>query len=293
MAVIEAHLRTLVSLHDDQSLPGMYDLTIRYPDGRVGAVEVTAAEDQDWAARQAAVSACPVLRDARLKGGWMVVLRQGAMVNTARARLPDLLWRLEQAGIDEASVFSAGGFNEDGRYRWIPGQLAEAQTETAKATDIFAAGTISITSPMQVAWLSQDPDDVVTFVEEFVESRPTDVKKLGRAKADERHLFIWSGELSTGWVSLRALALDVPRLPTRKPRLPDEISHVWVAPEATPASRIVVWSASSGWVTAGTTSSTGRGVESGVAGYSVEPPSPTGLGKPPNGPSAFRGSLSG
>ena len=34
-----------VDQHDDGSEPGMYDLTITYPDGHLGAVEVTAAVD--------------------------------------------------------------------------------------------------------------------------------------------------------------------------------------------------------------------------------------------------------
>lgn len=100
--------------------------------------------------------------------------------------------------------------------------------------------------------LSRDPDDVVTFVEQFVESRPSDVDKLRRADVDERHLFIWGGEFSTGWVPLRALQLDVPDLPVRAPRLPEEVTHVWVAPEAVPPSRIVAWSATSSGVTVGT-----------------------------------------
>ncbi len=34
-----------VEQHDDNSEAGMYDLTITYPDGAIGAVEVTAAAD--------------------------------------------------------------------------------------------------------------------------------------------------------------------------------------------------------------------------------------------------------
>ncbi len=56
MAVVRAQLQVPVVQHDDQSVAGMYDLKIEYPDGRVGAVEVTAAEDQDLAARQGALA---------------------------------------------------------------------------------------------------------------------------------------------------------------------------------------------------------------------------------------------
>ncbi len=90
-AVIRAHPGVPVRRHDDQSKPGMHDLEIAYPDGRRGAVEVTAAEDQRLAAGWGALAKQPVLRDERLSRGWLVVLLPNASVNTARALLPDLL----------------------------------------------------------------------------------------------------------------------------------------------------------------------------------------------------------
>jgi hypothetical protein len=248
MAVVQAHLQVPVVQHDDQSLAGMYDLKIEYPDGRVGAVEVTAAGDQDLAARQGALAGRrALLKDHRLAHGWLVVLCDSAQVNVARARLPTLRLRLEAVGLQEASVFSTGGLDEEEEHAWLPTYLARSQVQTAKTTG-GPAGTVIMTGPMRVGFLSQDPDDVVTFVEEFVASRPSDVAKLGRAGTAERHLFIWGGVFSTGWVPLRALELDEPQLPLRAPQLPGEVTHVWVAPEATPSARIVVWSATTDWV---------------------------------------------
>ena len=252
MAVVRAHLQVPVVQHDDQSVAGMYDLKIEYPDGRVGAVEVTAAENQDLAERQAALAGRrALLLDDRLTHGWLVVLRDSAQVNVARERLSTLLLRLESVGLQEASVFSAGGLYEEDEHAWLPEQLARSQVQTAKTTG-GPAGTVIMTGPMRVSFLSQEPDDVVTFVEDFVASRPSDVARLGRAGTPERHLFICSGVFSTGWVSLRALELDVPQLPRRAPQLPEGVTHVWVAPEVTPPARIVVWSATTDWVQVGT-----------------------------------------
>ena len=44
---ISQELRVEVKEHDDNSSPSMYDLTILYPDRPHGAVEVTAAVDQE------------------------------------------------------------------------------------------------------------------------------------------------------------------------------------------------------------------------------------------------------
>lgn len=247
MAAVEAHMGAPVVQHDDQSTPGMHDLEIHYADGRVGAVEVTAAEDEQLAARQAAISREPELRHRGLKHGWLVVLAEGARVKTARTELPGLLSALERAGSLDVDVFTAASFDDEEHLSWVPDHLARAKVQSAKATDLYPAGTIVITAAMSVAWLSTTPDDVVTFVEDFITSRPTDVAKLQRADADERHLFIWSGTHSTGQVELRALGLDVSGLPQRAPRLPEGITHVWVAPQAMRPSRTVTWSAATGW----------------------------------------------
>ena len=252
MAVVRAHVQAPVSQYDDQSAPGMYDLKIEYVDARVGAVEVTAAEDQDFTARQGALAGHrALLEDARLERDWLVILSDNAVVNAARLRLPQLLLRLERVGMDEASIFNAGDTEPDNEMAGLYEQLKEAQVQTARAIR-GPGGTVVITAPIRTAFLSQDPDDVVTFVEEFAQARPSDVAKLGRADAAERHLSVWGGVFSTGWIPLRALELDVPELPVRAPRLPDEITHIWVAPEATPPARIVVWSATTGWLQAGT-----------------------------------------
>lgn len=252
LAVVQAHLRVPVIQHDDQRSHGLYDLKIEYPDGRVGAVEVTAAEDEDLRARQGALRGeRALLQDSRLVYCWLIILIEGASVKAARRRLSALLLKLERLGRLDAGVFSADGPEEEDTLPWLPEALAEAQVQSAKVID-GPSGSIIMAGPMRVSFLSQDPDDVVTFIEDFIDSRPSDVVKLGRAGTAERHLFIWGGLLSTGWIALRALELSVPHLPERAPVLPEEITHVWVAPEVTPPARIVVWSATTGWVQAGT-----------------------------------------
>ncbi len=251
-AILEAHLGWPVIHHDNQSSPGMYDLEIRYPAGRLGAVEVTSAENEQLAADFGALHKNPILRDRRLQRGWLAVLRPSASVKVARSRLADMLVLFEAVGISEASVYTVRSLDEDDRDVWARRQLDDAEVETVKAGSM-QPGVVGITGPMRVGWLSTNPDDVVTFVEDFVASRPSDVEKLLRSGADERHLFVFSGAFSTGWQALRALGLDVPQLPVRAPSLPVGITHVWVAAEvgARP-SRIAVWSADAGWQQAGT-----------------------------------------
>lgn len=254
MAVVAAFVDGAVVAHDDQSSPGMHDLEIRFADGRRGAVEVTSAEDEDQRKRFGAIKKAPTLTEPALVHGWLVMVSSESRINEARARLPEVLREFERVGVLDASVHGIWPMVDEGEFDagpWAADLLQQAHADSAKAVHFFEPGTIATIGPMRVAWLSQDPDDVVTFVERFVESRASDVLKLGRSGADERHLFIWGGVFPDAFVELRALGTDIAGLPTRAPRLPREITHVWVAPNNAPPSRIVVWSESTGWVQAG------------------------------------------
>ena len=231
----------------------MYDLRVDLGDGRFGAVEVTAAERQDLAATQAAISKQPLLTCSQLRSGWMVVLNEGAVVNEARSRLPGILMEFEECDISDLTVFRC----EEGE-EWAVERLKWAHVQTVQVVDFLNPGTIGITGPMRVDWLSLDPDDVVTFAERFIGRRPSDVAKLSESGADERHLFIWSGVFSEGMREIRALGLDVGAVPHRDPQLPKAVTHLWIAPsEGARPSRIVHWSPADGWAQAGVVNNNG------------------------------------
>lgn len=249
LAVVAAHLGVQVFLHDDQTEPGMYDLRAELGGRRFAAIEVTAAEDERRAADFGALArGRGTVRVPQLQSGWLVYLREGAKIREVKRRLPTLLVEMERAGLTEL-VTSSGWFGEDledlRERLWASGVAAVYEHPNP------GPGVISMTGAAYATWLSTDPDDVVSFVESFVESRPSDVAKLGRSSGDERHMFIWSGMFSTAEGELRALALDINQMPARAPRLPPEVTHVWVASETARPSRIVHWSPTHGWIQAG------------------------------------------
>lgn len=245
--VIAAHIGAQVVLHDDGSAPSMYDLEIRYTDGRRGAVEVTAAEDEQLRADYGAIQGPrSVIEDERLTGGWLVLLRSGARVKAARAALPDLLVRFEAAGLDDVSLY---------RQRKEADTWAHDALDSLGVTDTRAGsvrpGMVALLPALRVAWLSSDPEDVVAFAERFAASRPDNLHKLGDSGAAERHLFMWGGDVPQDWPSMRPLGLDIEALPSRAPQLPPEITDVWVAAQGERPSRIVHWNAREGWHEAG------------------------------------------
>ena len=243
-AIIAAHTGERVVTYDDQSQPGMHDLEIHYADGRRAAVEVTASEDQLRAGDFGALHKQPVIHDQRLRQGWLVLLKPGAVVKRARARLPDVLAQFELAGLTEVTVHDHNGA------KWARDLLEAAEADTAKA-GVMQPGVIGLTGAMRVEWLSSDPEDVVSFVEKFAASRPDNLRKLRNSGAVERHLFVWGGLFPQDWASLRPLKLDITALPSRAPNLPPEITHVWVAADGERPSRIVHWTPNGGWREAG------------------------------------------
>src|SRR5256714_6551180 len=99
--VLERALGVPVKQHDDGSEPGMYDLDIVYPDRPFAALEITAAADSDsielWRVMNDGERWC----EENLEGGWSVTVDPTARGKLLREDLPELLRRLEGAGMRE------------------------------------------------------------------------------------------------------------------------------------------------------------------------------------------------
>lgn len=126
-----------VAQHDDGSLPGMYDLKITYPDGSIGAAEVTAAADAEQVELWKLVGG----RGERwiepsLVGGWMVRILPSTRARVLHKRLPGLLWELEHEGV---SVIGARRTSAD-RFAASAGKLGVVEARqgaTAHAGSIY------------------------------------------------------------------------------------------------------------------------------------------------------------
>jgi hypothetical protein len=93
--------RVHVSHHDDGSSPGMHDIEIVHPDGRRGAVEVTAAADRESIELWNLINGGGRWVEPNLVGGWVVSLSPQARAKPLRAELPALLRTLEHAGVHQ------------------------------------------------------------------------------------------------------------------------------------------------------------------------------------------------
>jgi hypothetical protein len=220
-----------INQHDDGSEPSMYDLTITYPDGRIAAVEVTAAVDAQPLALWKLIrrQGKPWI-EPTLAGGWLVRVKPSARAKNLVRHLPDLLRDLEcngqsvvwgnQASADQASV--------------VAGQLGIVQ---ALQGSTERPGSIYIMPPERPpdqmgGYSPPTGDPLARWLSEWVSnpSRADNLWKLERSGAPERHLFILVPGFDSGSsaVSDLLIAPDAP-LPTVPPTLPAEITHVWAA----------------------------------------------------------------
>jgi hypothetical protein len=68
--------------------------------------------------------------------------------------------------------------------------------------------------------------------------------KLAAADADERHLFIPLHPSALPFSSFSVLQFE-DALPPEPPRIPDHVTHLWLAPES--SQRVLIWSRADGW----------------------------------------------
>ena len=88
-----------VEAYDDGSRPGMYDLTIVYPDGLIGPLEVTAAADAGRVELWREVRKRALIRqEADLIGCWLVSILRSARARHLDRDLTPLLRELERCG---------------------------------------------------------------------------------------------------------------------------------------------------------------------------------------------------
>jgi hypothetical protein len=235
-----------VTLHDDGSQPGMYDLHIVKSDGTEAAMEVTAAADQDsielWNIVNGSGERWIV---PELVGGWMASLLPTARAKRIKIELPELLADCEQMGVGELRA---------GRSRH-PDPLT-ARAEDMGITHVSQGATahpgviyLTIEQPHNRTGGAASPAELLAWVPKFfAEPQQSDIlTKLARSAATERHAFVFLPGFSTAPFGVTDLLWQVDSvLPTDPPILPPEVTHLWLVATWRVGTG-VRWSVDSGW----------------------------------------------
>ena len=102
--VLEAILPGATLVYRSAQANGEYDFDLRYSDGTVAAVEVTAAVDQTLTETIAAVRSKKkggsIIKATVCKKSWLIFPAKGASINTIRTAADGYLANLEHEGID-------------------------------------------------------------------------------------------------------------------------------------------------------------------------------------------------
>lgn len=245
--MIAQALECRVEQHDDGSSPSMHDLDIIHADKRVAAVEVTAAADRRLIELWKLMNP-PGERwlENGLRGGWMVVLDPSARARRLRRELPGLLRQLEGANVRELR----NSWRRDGPFDALAHELrivGASQSGTDFEGSIYI--TVELPDEQSGGFVADTSDAVVDWVGTYLgESSQTDVlEKLTRSGQDDRHAFVLVPGFSTAPFAVSdPLMRDDSPAPTCDPRLPEAVTHVWVA--STWSSGFGFrWSPDNGW----------------------------------------------
>jgi hypothetical protein len=210
--------------------PGMHDFDVMLPDGRCIALEVTSAIDGAVVALSHAAFGTEARQQhwpaPRLANDWIVTIprRQVRVAEMMRAMLA-ILEAFEEHGhadvdphVNYAYVSPRSEMPApvvDSARRMVELRVTRARA-LAPQMDGDAEMFITISGG-----IAGDPDAVNRLVVERAEPKR---KKLARASADERHLFVWLDGTQPG------AELAVAKMPPPPgPQIPSEVDVVWLA----------------------------------------------------------------
>jgi len=211
---------------------GEYDFNLHCADGTTAAVEVTAAIDQRHLEMLASIydprKGGQIIRPTACKKSWAIFPAMNASINNIRANADRYLARLEQEGIDsffwvsartpstreichELRIISGTVLNSDG----------EAMIVIGRPIGAGAVGPqLAIKTGETMAWKEDNRT------------------KLGAAKTPERHLLVYIPAGSLAWSALTNFGP-----PATLPKLPEEITNLWLIGQGDDRNEFVVWRA--------------------------------------------------
>lgn len=237
-AVVEAVEAGSRMRHQTKQSHGEHDFDLVYGDGRIAALEVTAAADKQAEGMVAAIleksKGGPFVPTQLCKQGWYLHPGRGAIINKIRALADKYLADVEAEGLTRFFSPSDAVAHDSVRRIWndlgvLSGSVMKWKTP----------GQIGISPPDGGGAVGIGHFvDAVRLVAEKTDNRC----KLARAATQERHLFVYIQPRNyLAWVAFSDLSP-----PSEPVTLPEEITHVWAVTEGRTLNEFLVWRARRG-----------------------------------------------
>ena len=223
--IVEKELKRTVVINDDGSAPGMYDLRVGTADGPelvvecVGAVDSTFTETWNMGPAKGPLQ-LPV------RGNWIVEIEPITKLNTLRQHLGRVLKDLDGRGAHNLSVdhwlqrSDAALFDE----------LTALGITHVICYEPSGGGKVHLTLPGTGGAVDGDGSALPGWVGDFLRdpTRQDVLRKLQRAPAPERHVFVIVTFVGAPWLVESYLTGDLDRVPVQAPNLPPPVTGVWV-----------------------------------------------------------------
>jgi hypothetical protein len=223
----------------------MPDIRIERPSRSADFVEIVADIDTRYAATWKRVFEPPSTRTSeRLVLAWTLVVAASCRIDDLQQHDEELLAQMEASGYvgsQRVAVLAdaeSAPERELSRLGAIEAYARPTASDESAHIRLLAEG---IEGPFDTDWAS-----VTRWLEDYLASPATaDVrKKLVDTGASERHVFIGITYTSPGEVFF---SLERGKGLPLRPKLPPEITHVWLMRATSPGGRCLHWSPTDGW----------------------------------------------
>jgi hypothetical protein len=224
--ILEKELEQDVTINDDGSAPGMYDLRIGPADAPTMAIECVGAVDEILTETWNVGPAEEPLQ-LSITGDWKIVIAREAKVNKIRQHVERLLRGLEDQGIHNVRVnHLLKRHNEE-----LFNKLESLGITRAYCFRLQGTGEVHLGMSGIHGSVDAQGGAVPKWVGEFLRSpqRADVLAKLDNSGAAERHVFVLVEFGGAPWEVQSYLSGNLQHLPAAEPNLPFPVTGVWIA----------------------------------------------------------------
>lgn len=169
-----------------------------------------------------------------LRRHWLVSTDGAVRQDKFNDEVPPALYTLERLGLSTFNEMQHCWFNEV-RELQLALQIFEANSVrfAQSAPEMYSFSEVdprNIGVSSGINWSYGWPDESLTLLEKYIGDTEDNKSKLASTGKQDRHLWLWVDEFTLKSV-LNAFSDKESRLPSRKPVLPEEITHVWIVNE--------------------------------------------------------------
>jgi hypothetical protein len=223
--------------HDFGGRQRAVDVTLTYPDGRTGALEVTSYAEEGTQERDVILAGQQYQWPNPGAGDWSITLRPSARIAELKSRYARIIALCEQAGVNNPQHLPWTMRDIDADLRWLINHPDVTMRRMQALPHSARLARVWVHAASTWAFPDEQLVGLQAAIEELLEVDviARHVEKLLAHDADEHHLFVIIGLGGLPAAQYFPLTADVQVLPPTVPSLPAGLSHLWLKTEYGPS----------------------------------------------------------